>query len=543
MKSLWLPLLALSLFATATLQAQQIQFAYTNNGDGTVTVTEAYYTSYFAHAGPAFTIPSTYNRMPVTCIGSGFSEPWGLYFTNITIPASITNIADYAFEDDYNLNSIYFEGSPPTVGIYAFETHSQGNTTAYYLASMDGWGTDTNGFPTNDIFDEFEQDGVNWEAWTPPTGSLQVALSPAAAVAAGVQWEVDGGTNNDNGAIASGLVTGSHVVSFVSVPGWSAPPNQTVTIKKESTTKIKANFTAWPPNTAPLTVQVVGGGAISPNDNGKLLKIGQTYTLTAESNPNVFFTGWAASGSENFVSNNPVLRFKMRSNLVLQASFIPNPFADVAGQYIGLFMPQVENTLQNSGYATLTITTKGTFSGYLQTGTTRHILSGQLDTNFDYTNTISIPGDGPVTIGLNAAPGYSSINGTITSTNWSSAIEMVQTDHGVISYDGEGTYSIAFTDAAGGEGGSAVAVFAKRGAATFSGRLPDGTHFSASSFFSDSATWPFYAPLYGGKGYLMGWMSVGPGDGGTDYSHFTADGSFVWLLPAGPVQHLSAGSQ
>jgi hypothetical protein len=120
---------------------------------------------------------------------------------------------------------------------------------------------------------------------------------------------------------------------------------------------------------------------------------------------------------------------------------------------------------------------------------------------------------------------------------------MVQTDHGVISYDGEGTYSIAFTDAAGGEGGSAVAVFAKRGAATFSGRLPDGTHFSASSFFSDSATWPFYAPLYGGKGYLMGWMSVGPGDGGTDYSHFTADGSFVWLLPAGPVQHLSAGSQ
>jgi hypothetical protein len=52
MKPRCLPLLAVVLFVTAAVQAQQIQFAYTNNGDGTVTVTKAYYTSDFKQVGP-----------------------------------------------------------------------------------------------------------------------------------------------------------------------------------------------------------------------------------------------------------------------------------------------------------------------------------------------------------------------------------------------------------------------------------------------------------------------------------------------------------
>jgi hypothetical protein len=532
MKRTWPPLSSLLLLLAAALQAQQIQFAYTNNGDGAVTVTEAYYTTYFTHPGPAFTIPSSYNGMPVTCIGDNFSDPWGLYFTNITIPSSITNIGDYAFEDDEYLTSIYFEGNAPTVGLYAFETHSGGNTTGYYLASASGW---TNGdFP------------IPLELWNPHTGSLEVTLSPEGAVAAGVQWEVDGGTNNDSGVTVSRLVTGSHVVSFVSVPGWTAPPNQTVTIKNDSTTKIKANFTAWPPNTAPLTVQVVGGGAVSPNDNGKLLKIGHSYTLTAESNPDVFFTGWTASGSENFVSNNTVLHFTMRSNLVLQASFIPNPFAAVAGQYIGLFMPEDGNTVQNSGYATLTITTKGTFSGYLQTGTTRHSLSGQLDANFDYTNTIIIPGDGPVTIGLNAAPGYSSINGTIDNSNWTATLFCNQLV-GKGEFSGFGRYAISFTDSNGNPDGTGVMNFAENGATTLRGTLDGGITINASSTFSplaDNAEWPFYSSLDGGKGCFLGWMDL-DGEGFDEIDGVS--GNFILIEPAGSgsysVSEIAASGQ
>ncbi len=535
-------LIAALLFASTALQAQQVQFAFSNNGDGTVTVTGASYATYVSHPFPALTIPSSHDGLPVPSIGESFSGEWSLYFTSITIPNTITNIGEYAFEDDVNLRSIYFEGSPPTVGLYAFETHSQGNTTAYYLASTDGWGTDTNGQFTNDIFGEFERDGVAWDVWTPATGSLQVTLGPPEAVAAGVQWQVDEGTNNISGATISGLTAGSHVVSFAAVPGWTAPADKMVTIKKNFLGKVKATFTPWPKNTAPLTLQIIGGGAVSPNDNGKLLALGRVYTVKAESNREWFFTGWTgATGSESFASNNTVLHFTMQSNLVLQANFIANPFTDVAGQYIGLFQSDETNTLQSSGYITVTVSLEGAFSGYWETGNGRHPLSGLLDSDFAYATNYTLKGEDPVTIGF-AALDNNTIEGTIGNSQWSSAIEMVQTDHTVTSYSGDGTYHIGFTNAAGDEAGKAIGVFAKRGSATLSGKLSDNSSFIANSFFSPTATWPFYAPLYGGKGYLLGWIEVAPGDGGTDYSHFTAQGSFVWLQKDGAAQQLSAGS-
>ncbi len=529
LKSKCLSLVMILLLAAVTLQAQPIQFSYSDNGNGTVTVTGASYATYVSHPFPAFTIPSSHNGKPVTCIGDDFSGAWSLYFTSITIPESITNIGEYAFEDDSYLRSIYFEGNEPAYGPFSFETHSGGKTTAYYLAAAAGW--------TNDDFFP-----IPIELWTPETGSLEVTLEPAGAVADGVQWQVDG-TNYDSGASIPGLIAGSHVVSFASAPGWTAPASKTVTIKKNSVNKVKATFTPWPKGTAPLTVQIIGGGAVSPNDNGKLLKLGKVYTLKAESNREWFFAGWTgAAGSESFASNNLVLHFTMQSNLVLQANFIANPFIDVAGQYIGLFQSDETNTLENSGYMTVTVSLEGAFSGYWETGNARHPLSGLLDSDFAFATNYAVKGEDPVTIEF-AALGNNTIEGAISNSQWSSAIEMVQTDHTVATYSGHGTYHIGFTNAAGEEVGKATGVFANRGSASLSGKLPNNTSFSAGSFFSPTAAWPFYTSLYNGKGYLLGWMEVAPGDGGTDYSKFTAEGSFVWLQKNGTAQHLNAGSQ
>jgi hypothetical protein len=44
------------------------------------------------------------------------------------------------------------------------------------------------------------------------TGSLQVTISPPEAVAAGAQWQVDGGPWRDSGDTESGLWIGSHTV-------------------------------------------------------------------------------------------------------------------------------------------------------------------------------------------------------------------------------------------------------------------------------------------------------------------------------------------
>jgi len=84
-------LLPLLLFLLVMLPAVvQAQFNYTDNGDGTITITGYY------GPGGAETIPSTIDGMPVTSIGDGaFYGCTGL--TGVTIPDSVTSIGDWAF--------------------------------------------------------------------------------------------------------------------------------------------------------------------------------------------------------------------------------------------------------------------------------------------------------------------------------------------------------------------------------------------------------------------------------------------------------------
>ncbi len=66
-------------------------------------------------------------------------------------------------------------------------------------------------------------------------GSLQVTLSPAGAVSAGAQWQIDGGAWQNSGMTIAGLTAGDHTVSFSTVAGWATPTAQTVTISNGQT--------------------------------------------------------------------------------------------------------------------------------------------------------------------------------------------------------------------------------------------------------------------------------------------------------------------
>jgi major membrane immunogen (membrane-anchored lipoprotein) len=68
-----------------------------------------------------------------------------------------------------------------------------------------------------------------------PGGSLTVTLSPATAVAAGAQWNVDGGAWQNSGATVDDLSKGSHTVNFNTIDGWTSPESQTVQIQSGKT--------------------------------------------------------------------------------------------------------------------------------------------------------------------------------------------------------------------------------------------------------------------------------------------------------------------
>src|SRR6185369_7698484 len=66
--------------------------------------------------------------------------------TNIVIPSSVTNLADYAFHNCVSLSAAYFRGNPPGIGLTAFGGYSP--NTVYYLPGRTGWGPTFDGRPT-----------------------------------------------------------------------------------------------------------------------------------------------------------------------------------------------------------------------------------------------------------------------------------------------------------------------------------------------------------------------------------------------------------
>lgn len=88
-----------------------------------------------------------------------------------------------------------------------------------------------------------------------------------------------------------------------------------------------------------LTVQSTVGGKISPNYNGKLLEIGESYSMTAKAEKGFAFTNWAGS----ITTNGSTLEFTMASNLTFTANF-----ADIAPPTLSIESPKSKQRLETS---------------------------------------------------------------------------------------------------------------------------------------------------------------------------------------------------
>ena len=184
--------------------------------------------------------------------------------TNVTIPASVTHIGQYAFADCTNLTALYFQGAPPsadcTVFIVSYGYTNLINATVYYLPKATGWGSTFACIAT--------------ALGNPPAGALQVAITPASAVKAGAQWQVDGGVWETNGAVVSGLsAETNHTLAFKVIYGWTTPSNQLVTITSGTTTTNTGVY-------APQKVQDVTLAITSPKPGQSLSLTNNLFTVT-----------------------------------------------------------------------------------------------------------------------------------------------------------------------------------------------------------------------------------------------------------------------
>jgi hypothetical protein len=78
--------------------------------------------------------------------------------------------------------------------------------------------------------------------YTTQSGSLQVTISPQAAIDGGARWRVDNKPWRNSGYTETGLSVGSHTVRYNSVSGWNEPNNETVQINGGQTTTTSGTY-------------------------------------------------------------------------------------------------------------------------------------------------------------------------------------------------------------------------------------------------------------------------------------------------------------
>jgi uncharacterized repeat protein (TIGR03803 family) len=96
--------------------------------------------------------------------------------------------------------------------------------------------------------------------------------------------------------------------------------------------------------TAPVTVQIVGQGTVTPNLDGKLVAIGKIYSMSAKAAKGFKFQDWQIDG---VVSNSAKLSFGGASNLLIVATFV-----DIARPVNAITFPAVNQTISNALFAT-----------------------------------------------------------------------------------------------------------------------------------------------------------------------------------------------
>ena len=91
-------------------------------------------------------------------------------------------------------------------------------------------------------------------------GAIQVTIDPPGAVAAGAQWQVDGGAFQSSGATVTNVSVGLHTVAFKTTGGWFAPGSRVVSVVSDTTTNLAGTYTL---TSGGLQVNLIPAGAVA----------------------------------------------------------------------------------------------------------------------------------------------------------------------------------------------------------------------------------------------------------------------------------------
>jgi hypothetical protein len=286
-----------------------------------------------------------------------------------------------------------------------------------------------------------------------------------------------------------------------------------------------------------LNLQIVGSGSVTPDPRGQPLEIGKSYTLTAKPGKGWIFAGWSGT----FTASQPILALQMQPHVALTATFIPNPFVPLKGNYQGLFYPTNETATvetNNAGAVGLTLTDQGAFSGKLSLEGASLGFKGQFDGQGAAQVSIARQKKSPLQLSIFLTEGE--VRGRLTDGSWDSSVRALRVSASKTNRFA-GPYTVLLTAAPPtlnsppGDGVATLSV-AAAGTVKLTGTLADGTTVSYGTGLTEDGDWPVYISLYRGQGLLLGWLTMGastqlgPAAGDSPAERSGAQ-SLVWIKP------------
>jgi hypothetical protein len=264
-----------------------------------------------------------------------------------------------------------------------------------------------------------------------------------------------------------------------------------------------------------LTVQTNGGGTLKDNNfKGTDLDVNKTYSITALPASGQIFLHWT-DGQGNILTNGTTCSFTMTPGLTLVASFIPNPFLNLAGTYTGLFGDANDFSPSRAGSFSATLTTQGRLTAQLGLAGTTYRPSGTLSPYGAFSQSFTGPGGEALQAQLQLdLSGQQGLAGTISSSSWSVPLTAYLPQPAAHLASGGKNYTLVIPGAAdaaiapGGFGFGTVSV-SSSGAIKYSVTLGDGSTINGGSVVVGSGQWPLCLSPSGnaGKELAWGWLS------------------------------------
>jgi hypothetical protein len=224
------------------------------------------------------------------------------------------------------------------------------------------------------------------------------------------------------------------------------------------------------------------------------------------------------------------LSYSMMQPWIDPDSLATDLFPRAKGTYNGLFATGTP-AIESAGFCTLTLTSKGAYTGSIQLAGKRYSFKGTFNLT-DSDTTIPRSGNNPITAHFTLDPSGNSdhLTGTITDGNWTASLDArrpVFNAQNPAPFAGNYTVIIpgisGSPDSPQGYGYGTLKIDVT-GKAKFVASLADGTAVSQSTTISQDGDWPLFGSLYHGLGILWAQMTIDTSQAANDIH-----GPLSWL--------------